>query len=131
MRVADLSKEKRNELKEKYKGKGKVKNELRKETLVKFETVVIIAPRFPIDNDTKTSIKHDFEKYLKINELLGAKFEIEDIGLRTLTYEMQGNREGYYMVFYYKTNPSYIADLEKYLRKTQCFLKFITVRMEG
>lgn len=127
MRVADLSEEKRNELKER--ARNRKKGEKIRTTLANYETVVIIEPSYFIENSinyAKTIEK--VRKILKINTIMGAEFEVEDIGLKRLAYETRGFNEGYYLVFKYKTSPNFISNLEKYFRENQCFLKFITVR---
>lgn len=132
MRVAELSEEKRNELKAKARGRektGKITT-----TLAKYETVVIINPDY-LSNSINYSTNYrkiidKIKEILKIDKVVNSKFEVEDIGLKRLAYTTMGLNEGYYMSFHYKTSPSYIADLEKYLRENAQCIKFITIREE-
>lgn len=129
MRVADLSEEKRNELKAKARGREKTGKTTT--TFAEYETVVIIEPNYMSNSANYRKTIEKIYEILKIEKVICPKFKIEDIGLKRLAYTMKGLNEGYYIIFYYRTSPNYIADLEKYLRETKCFLKFITVGMGG
>ena len=53
-----------------------------------------------------------------------------DMGMRKLAYEVNKNNRGYYTVFYFKSNPANIMEIERLLRLNENILKFMTVKYE-
>jgi len=53
-----------------------------------------------------------------------------DMGMRKLAYEVSKNNRGYYTVFYFKSNPANIMEIERLLRLNENILKFMTVKYE-
>ena len=53
-----------------------------------------------------------------------------DMGMRKLAYEVSKNNRGYYTVYYFKTAPSTILEIERLLRLNENILKFMTVKYE-
>lgn len=91
----------------------------------KYESVIIVNPNIE-EEDLETIIKN-------VKELInqdGEFKEIDKIGLKKLAYEIKGNKEGYYIVFYFNANFGHIANIEKYYRNEEKIMKFIVVRMD-
>lgn len=88
----------------------------------KYESVIIIRPNLEageIDNIT--------QKVKEIIEENGAVTKVEKMGVKKLAYEIQKNKEGYYIIFYFETDPSIITELERHYRINENIIKFITV----
>ena len=54
----------------------------------------------------------------------------DELGKRKLAYEIDKNKEAYYVVFYFEANPSLIAELERNYRITDDIIKFMTINVE-
>jgi len=54
--------------------------------------------------------------------------EVVDMGKRKLAYEINKNKEAYYVQFNFESNPEAIAELERIYRITDDVLKFITIK---
>ena len=50
--------------------------------------------------------------------------------LQKLAYEIQKNKEGYYVVINFEAKPELIAELERQYRITDSVIKFIVVKIE-
>ena len=50
------------------------------------------------------------------------------MGKRKLAYEINKNREAYYVQFNFESKPETIAELERVYRITDDVLKFITIK---
>lgn len=68
----------------------------------------------------------------KIKNIIGRYeiTEIENLGLKTLAYELNHYNKGIYIVIHYKGNNDIVTELEKYFRINNNILKFFTVKME-
>jgi small subunit ribosomal protein S6 len=70
----------------------------------------------------------------KITQLIvdngGEVLKIHDQGRRKLAYEIEGSREGYYYLIFYKVSPSAIAPMWKEYHLNQNLLRFLTLRAE-
>lgn len=53
-----------------------------------------------------------------------------DMGMRKLAYEVNKQNRGHYTVYYFKAEPSIIAEVERLLRLNENILKFMTVKYE-
>ena len=47
-----------------------------------------------------------------------------------MSYEIMKNKEGYYVVIYFKAETSFITELERYYKINENIIKFITVRKD-
>ena len=54
----------------------------------------------------------------------------DDMGMRKLAYEVNKNNRGYYTVYYFKTAPAAILEIERLLRLNENVLKFLTIKFE-
>lgn len=89
----------------------------------KYESVIIIKPNLE-DGEIEGIIT-------EITDLINQNGEVTKVdkkGINKLAYEIRKCKEGYYVVFYYETDPSFIAELERKFRITENIIKFITVK---
>ncbi len=94
--------------------------------MYKYETVILLNPK--LDEKGIKKIKTEVEE--KINQV-GKVTKNEDIGIRKLAYEIQTNKEAYYLVYEYETDKDSkesVDKIEKFYKRTEEILKFITVR---
>ena len=52
----------------------------------------------------------------------------DEIGIKSLAYEIQKHKRGYYTVLYFKVAPSSIKEIERIARLNEDLLKFLTIR---
>lgn len=91
----------------------------------KYESVIIINP-----NIDEEAIKETISKTTDLITKDGTVTKVEEMGTKRLAYEINKCKEGYYVLFYYETDPSAIAEIERYFRINENILKFITVRKD-
>ena len=91
----------------------------------KYETVMILDCNIS-EEDRKNAIEK-IKNYIEKN---GEIRKTEDMGKRKLAYEVKKNKEGYYYIIEFSTNPENIAELERIYRITDEILKFIVVRQD-
>lgn len=95
------------------------------ENLKKYENVIIINGSYTQKNYTKVlDIVKDYIKDLAEIE------KIEELGLKRLAYEVQKQKNGYYVIFEIKATPENIKTLERFYRINDDVLKFIFVSKE-
>lgn len=89
-----------------------------------YEGFIILTPKTTIkklDTIKKEIIKIIDNENLKI---------IEDLGLKKLAYEIQKQKEGYYLRFEFIAQLETITELERFFRLENSILKFLTIKME-
>lgn len=91
----------------------------------KYESVVIINPNVD-EEGTKALV----EKFTNLINSDGKLEKADELGKRRLAYEVNKNKEGYYVVFYFEANTSLIAELERNYRITDEVIKFMTIKVE-
>ena len=91
----------------------------------KYETVMILDCNIS-EEDRKNAIEK-IKNYIEKN---GEIKKTEDMGKRKLAYEVKKNKEGYYYIIEFTTNPENITELERIYRITDEILKFIVVRQD-
>ncbi len=91
----------------------------------KYEMMVIIDPELK-----EEEIKNNIEKLKEIiNKDEKGKIEsIDEWGKRELAYEIKHKREGYYVIYYFESEPEILEDLKKELRLNKSFLRGLIVR---
>lgn len=65
-----------------------------------------------------------------ITHLGGEIVKIHSQGRKRLAYEIDGHREGYYYVIYFKVKPSAIAELWHEYHLNEDLVRFLTLRTE-
>ena len=91
----------------------------------KYESVIIINPT--VDEE---GVKSLVKKFTDLINTDGKVEKVDELGKKKLAYEVQKNKEGYYVVFYFEANPSLISELERNYRITDEVIKFMSVRVE-
>ena len=91
----------------------------------KYESVIIINPSVD-DEGIKTLVK----KFTDIINNEGKVEKTEELGKKRLAYEINKNKEGFYVVFNFEAKPELIAELERNYRIEDNVMKFITVKSE-
>ena len=91
----------------------------------KYESVVIINP-----NVDEEGIKGLISKFTSLINNDGKVEKAEELGKRKLAYEINKNKEGFYVVFYFEAKTSLISELERNYRITDEVMKFMTIKVE-
>ncbi len=89
----------------------------------KYESVVIINP-----NVEETALKALIERFSTLINTDGKVEQVNELGKKKLAYEINKNKEGYYIVYDFEAKPSLIAELERNYRITDEVIKFIVVK---
>jgi len=80
----------------------------------------------------------DADKITSLNETIGQLIEkegativrMDDIGRRTLAYEINKKKEGYYVLFEIDGTGQEILELERRMRVNDLIMRYITVRVD-
>ena len=91
----------------------------------KYESVIIINP-----NVDEEGIKGLVQKLTDLINNDGKVEKVDELGKKKLAYEIQKNKEGYYVVFNFEANPDLISELERSYRITDEVIKFMTIKVE-
>lgn len=93
----------------------------------KYESVIIIKPNLGKGkfNEISTSIKNKIGTY-------AMNIQMEDLGEKTLAYEIRKNKKGHYLIFQYELEDNKkekaLHDIEYFYRITEEVIKSITVK---
>lgn len=91
----------------------------------KYEAMYIISPT--IDEE---QVKALVEKF---NDLISEHGEIEKVeewGRKKLAYEVQDQKEGYYVLVYFTANPEFPTELERNFKINENILKYLILNRE-
>ena len=91
----------------------------------KYESVIIINPT--VDEE---GVKSLVKKFTDLINTDGKVEKVDELGKKKLAYEVQKNKEGYYVVFYFEANPNLISELERNYRITDEVIKFMTIKVD-
>ena len=91
----------------------------------KYESVVIINPGVE-----ENGMKELIQKFSSLINSDGKVENVNELGKKRLAYEIEKQKEGYYIVIDFEANPSLIAELERIYRITDNVMKFIVVRKD-
>ena len=98
----------------------------RKIGLNKYETIIIIDPN--LEAEATESIIGNVKNLISDNNCQITK--IDKWGKRRLAYEVKGNKEGYYLLINYTSEPQFIQRLSQYFSLTEDIIKYMTVRAD-
>ena len=93
----------------------------------KYESVIIVEPNLSKGkfDEVSTKIKNKIGAY-------AVNIEIQDLGKRTLAYEIRKNNQGHYLMFKYELadnkKEKALQDIEYFYRITDEVIKYITVK---
>lgn len=91
-----------------------------------YENLVIVKPTL-----TEEEIKNTLGAIEEILTSNGAEIIAKDaMGMKKLAYPIEKNNRGYYQVFYYKAEPSAIAEIERRFRINEELLRFVTMKYD-
>lgn len=91
----------------------------------KYESIIIIS-----QNVEDEGIKALITRFTDLINTDGKVSEVKELGKRKLAYEIEKNKEAFYLEFDFEANPSLIAELERNYRITDEIIKFIVVRKD-
>lgn len=91
----------------------------------KYESVIIISPSVE-----EQEVKNFVTRFTDMINENGKVSSVDELGLKKLAYEINKNKEGYYVIFKFEAKPDFITELERNYRITDEIIKFITVREE-
>ena len=93
----------------------------------KYETVFILDPKLD-----ETQVKDEIGKVQNvISSLAGEIIGVEPGGKRKRTYEIKGNREGYYTLITFMSEPSSIVEIERSYKLNENVLRHLIVNWAG
>ena len=90
----------------------------------KYESIIIINPS--VDEE---GVKTLVAKFTDLVNTDGKLEKVDDLGKRTLAYEVKKQKEGYYEVLHFEANPELIKELERNYRNTDEVIKFMTIKV--
>lgn len=91
----------------------------------KYESVVIINPT--VDEEGMKALISRFTDLINTD---GKVEKVDELGKRKLAYDVKKFAEGFYVVFYFESNPTLITELERNFRITDEIIKFMTVKKD-
>ena len=90
-----------------------------------YESVIIIKP-----NLDEGEIEGIITEITDLINKDGEVTKVDKMGVKTLAYEIEKNKEGYYIIFYFEAKADVIFELERNYRINENIIKFITVRKD-
>ena len=91
----------------------------------KYESIIIVNP-----NVDEAGLKALEEKFTGLINENGKVESVENMGKKTLAYEIKKCKEGNYILFNFEAKPDSIKELERVYRITDEVIKFIVVRKD-
>ena len=91
----------------------------------KYQSIIIVNP--DLSDEEKKSVISDFENLINKE---GKVETTDEIGMKTLAYQIKKHSEGYYVKYTFEAEPTLITELERNYRINDSILKFMTLRAE-
>ena len=91
----------------------------------KYEAMYIISPT--IDEE---QVKALVEKFNNLISEHGEIEKVEEWGRKKLAYEVQDQKEGYYVLLNFSANPEFPAELERNFKINENILKYLILNKE-
>ena len=101
----------------------KINEEIKKKREINTYELVYIMAENSMAKDV-AEIENKIKRIIKIDNIK----KIEHIGMKKLAYEIKGNKEGYYVVFTFRSNIDSVESIEKELRMAGKIIKFICIK---
>lgn len=92
----------------------------------KYESVLIINP-----NLDEKELKDLTKKFEDLINGMGKVAEVQMLGKKRLAYEINKQKEGFYVVYLFEAEFDAIAELERNYRITDNVMKFITIKKDN
>ena len=93
----------------------------------KYETVIIVDPN--TEAEVVERITNDVKEI--ITNSGGTIDKVDNWGKKRLAYEVQGNRDGIYVLINFESDPNLIQSLARSYGLTEQIIKYMTVRAEN
>lgn len=91
----------------------------------KYENVVIVDPKLDEENLNKT-----IDRFTKLINKHGKVLSTDNSGLKKLAYEIEKNKEAYYVTFVFESEPDFIEELQRNYRISDEILKFLVIKLD-
>lgn len=91
----------------------------------KYESIIIINP-----NCTDEAINALVNRFTGLINENGKVESVENVGKKRLAYEVNKNKEGFYVVFNFEASPDSIEELQRNYRITDDIIKFMTIKKD-
>ena len=91
----------------------------------KYETIFIVHPT--LDEESRTAVIERFKTLIEQN---GTIEEVDEWGTRKLAYEIDDQREGYYVLINFESAPEFPAELDRIYNITDGIMRSIIVCKE-
>ncbi|HOQ75552.1 MAG TPA: 30S ribosomal protein S6 [Thermoclostridium sp.] len=88
----------------------------------KYECVYVISPTLE-----EEQVKAVVERFNNLVSQYGELESTEEWGRKKLAYEVQKQKEGYYVLMNFSANPDFPAELERNFKITEEVLKYLVV----
>ncbi len=92
----------------------------------KYETVYIISPTFE-----EEQVKGLVEKFSGLVSQYGELEKLEEWGRKKLAYEVQDQKEGYYVLMNFSAQSEFPAELERNFKITEGILKYLILKKDA
>lgn len=92
----------------------------------KYETVYIISPTLE-----EEQVKAIVEKFNNLVSANGELEKVEEWGKKKFAYEVQDQKEGYYVLLNFSANSDFPAELERNFKITEGILKYMVIRKDA
>ncbi len=92
----------------------------------KYETVIIVNPNLEAEDVERTV--NDVQEIISGSGGIIAK--VNNWGKKRLAYEVDGHRDGIYVLIYFEADPSLIQILARHYGLTERIIKYMTVKFE-
>ena len=92
----------------------------------KYELIVVLSPALGEEGYASTTavIKAKIESVAAIEAT-------ETIGVRRLAYEINDQKDGYYLQFNFTSEPDFPKEIERVLKITEGVLRFLVIRIDA
>lgn len=91
----------------------------------KYENVVIVDPKI-----NEEALNKLIDRFTKLINKHGKVITVENTGLKQLAYEIKKNKEAYYVVYNFESEPDFIEELQRNYRITDDILKFLVIKVD-
>lgn len=91
----------------------------------KYEMIVILSPALGDEGYASTT------EQIKAKISSGATLDsVETMGLKRMAYEIDNQKDGFYLLFNFQAEPDFPKEIERVLKITEGILRFLVVRIE-
>lgn len=91
----------------------------------KYELIVVLSPE--LGEEGYASVTASIKTKLETEATIDSE---EVLGVKRLAYEIDDQKDGYYLQFNYSSGPDFPKEVERVLRLTDGMLRYLTVRVE-